>query len=123
MTIVKERTEIMERKKRISVSNKRQMTIPKEFYDHLNLGHEVTCEMIDDAIIIKPIKDAKDFSQEILSDLIQEGYEGNSLLSEFKYRSSQLNTAVNRLIDDTRDYKTYSDINAFFGDLEKETDE
>lgn len=123
MTIVKERTEIMERKKRISVSNKRQMTIPKEFYDHLNLGHEVTCEVIDDAIIIKPIKDAKDFSQEILSDLIHEGYEGNSLLSEFKYRSSQLNTAVNRLIDDTRDYKTYSDINAFFGDLEKETDE
>src|SRR5690625_3686993 len=79
--------------KKISVSAKRQMTIPKQFYDELQLGDEVLCQIVDDTLVIKPIKQDVDFSKEILSDLINEGYEaGEELIKEFTYRKSQMNT-------------------------------
>lgn len=104
--------------KRISVSKKRQMTIPKEFYDALHIDGEVNCEIIEDAIVIKPIHKGYDFSEEILADLIKEGFEGNALLKEFTYRKSQLNPALHRMIEETRDNKSYSNIDDFFDELE-----
>jgi len=110
--------------KRISVSKKRQMTIPKEFYDELGIGNEVLCQIVDGALMIKPIKTDVDFSEEILNDLIKEGYEaGEELLKEFAYRKSQLNPALHKMIDETRDYKTYSNVDDFFDELEENKDE
>lgn len=110
--------------KRISVSQRRQMTIPKEFYDELGIGNEVLCQMVDGSLIIKPIKTDGDFSEDILNDLIKEGYEaGEELLKEFAYRKSQLNPALHKMIDETRDYKTYSNVDEFFDELEDKKDE
>ena len=50
------------------------MTIPKEFYDELGISNEVLCQMVDGVLMIKPIKNDVDFSEEILNDLIKEGY-------------------------------------------------
>lgn len=114
----------MTKMKRISVSQKRQITIPKEFYDSLDMGNEVMCEMTDDSIIIRPIKTEVDFSKEILSDLIREGYEaGDELIKEFTYRKSQVNTALHKMIDKTRDHKTYIDSDDFFTPLSEDQQE
>lgn len=114
----------MGKMKRISVSQKRQLTIPKEFYDELDINDEVLCHMVDGGIFIKPIKLETDFSQEILSDLIREGYEaGDELIKEFAYRKSQLNPAIHKMIEETRDYKVHSDVDAFFKAIDEEKDE
>ena len=43
----------MERKI-ISVTGKRQITIPKKFYNILRMGKEIECELTDNAIILRP---------------------------------------------------------------------
>jgi bifunctional DNA-binding transcriptional regulator/antitoxin component of YhaV-PrlF toxin-antitoxin module len=64
-------------RKIISVSKKRQITIPLQFYKHLNLDNEVECSLEDGKIIIKPLhREAAEFSVEILKDLISQGYSG-----------------------------------------------
>jgi len=39
----------------IKVSDKRQITIPKEFFEKLGIGDEAVCEMTDCGIIIRPL--------------------------------------------------------------------
>ena len=63
--------------KRIAVSSKKQITIPKDFYEQLGIGNEVLIELADNKLIIRPIHgDHFDFSDLILKDLIEEGYAG-----------------------------------------------
>lgn len=88
--------------KRIRVSDKRQITIPKSFFEKLNLGEEVECVFDKDRgeIIIRPSVKDDDFSEFILADLIAQGYVGDALLSEFKYMKKQVRPAVERLIEE-----------------------
>lgn len=39
----------------IKVSDKRQITIPKEFFEKLGMGDEAVCELTDGGIIIRPL--------------------------------------------------------------------
>lgn len=48
-----------------------------------------------------------DFSEEILADLIDEGYEGKELLEKFKVRKNLLEFAVEKMVEDTLNQKTY----------------
>ena len=58
--------DIMDRKI-ISVSKKRQITIPLQFYKHLGLGNEVECFLEDGRIVIQPLhREPSEFSVEIL---------------------------------------------------------
>lgn len=109
--------------KRISVSSKRQITIPKEFYDQLNITDEVMCQVIDGELIIKPIEENVDFSQFILRELISEGYAaGEELLQEFARRKSGMNSAVQQMITEERDHKVYSSTEDFFNELDDHHD-
>ncbi|WP_438316157.1 AbrB/MazE/SpoVT family DNA-binding domain-containing protein [Sporosarcina sp. FA9] len=106
--------------KKIAVSKKRQMTIPKEFHDQLQIGDEVLCEIVDGVLMIKPVTTEVDISEDILADLIREGYEaGDDMIREFVYRKSQLKSALQKLIDDTRDGKVYVNTDDLFADLEE----
>lgn len=85
-----------------SVSSKRQISIPKEFYDSLGIKDEVTMELLNNRIVIKPVKDhSDDYSEEILSDLLQEGYDKSEILEEFKRRKKKIRPSINRLIEET----------------------
>lgn len=84
--------------KQITVSEKRQMTIPKRFYEKLGLGNDIICELRNDEIVLRPIPKEGDFSEEILKDLVAEGYNGQDLLHEFQYRKTQTRPAVEKLI-------------------------
>lgn len=104
--------------KKISVSAKRQITIPKEFYDQLQIKDEVLCEVLDGSLVIKPVGEEVDFSEYILRDLIREGYEsGEKMLQEFAFRKSQIKPAVQKLIAQSRDNKVYSSTDDLFEDL------
>ena len=105
--------------KKISVSKKRQITIPKEFYDQLQIDDEVICEVVDGSLVIKPAAEDMDFSEYILRDLIQEGYaSGGEMLKEFTYRKSQIKPALQQLIAESRDGKVYTSTDDLFKDLD-----
>lgn len=113
----------MERKnmkpKRISVSNKRQITIPLEYYKALKIENEVECILKDNSIIIRPVIDTSqdNFADFILEDLIKEGYEGKKLLEEFKKRKNKIKVAIkeveneaNKVAEDDAPYSSIEDV-------------
>lgn len=86
-------------KKRINISSKRQITIPAKYFEALHLGKEVDCIYSNGMIILKPVKQEDSFfSEEILKDLIEQGYSGEKLLSEFKNINRKIRPAVENLI-------------------------
>ena len=93
---------VLERKnmktKRISVSEKRQITIPKEYYEALNIGNEIECSMVDNCIIIKPVTENSldEFSEYILKDIIKEGYKNEEIVKEFIKRREELKKATQK---------------------------
>ena len=105
--------------KKISVSVKRQITIPIEYYNALNIGDEVECMLVDDSIVIKPIKENSldEYSELILKDIIEEGYKKEEILEEFKKRRNELKYAVKEMVkemdkvaEESEKYATMEDI-------------
>ena len=123
-TLPLRREEVMTSKKvkRVAVSSKRQISIPKEFYDDLGIGDEVVMEVKNNSLIIKPIKEGfEDFSEEILKELVSEGYEGEDLLAEFSNRKSMIKPAIERIIAETREQEHVT-VEELFSDEEGEND-
>ncbi|MBO8158463.1 AbrB/MazE/SpoVT family DNA-binding domain-containing protein [Thermosyntropha sp.] len=88
-------------KKRISVSKKRQITIPIEFFNRLGIEKEVDCYLQNDAIIIRPVREnTGEFDEQILADLISQGLSGTELLEKFKEMRRKVRPAVERLLDE-----------------------
>ena len=89
----------MERKI-ISVSIKRQITIPQKYFDALGFNNEAECVLQDGGILIRPIQDRSggDFSEQILADLISQGFSGEQLLERFKLESKKVRPAVLKMI-------------------------
>ena len=64
-------------KKRISVSKKRQITIPVEFFKSIGINKEVDCYLQNNAIVIRPAReDMGELDEQILADLISQGFSG-----------------------------------------------
>jgi len=96
--------EPMERKI-ISVSVRRQLTIPQKYYDALGFDNEAECILQDGGLFIRPVKvDGGEFSEQILADLISQGYGGQELLLKFKEYSRAVRPAVRKLIDEADAY-------------------
>lgn len=88
-------------RKIISVSPKRQITIPLKFYEQANLGNEVECYIEKGAIVIRPLpSDTGEFSVEILKDLVAQGLSGNELVSKFAEQRGKLKEAIGRMRDE-----------------------
>lgn len=59
----------------------------------------------------------REFAEQILADLIAEGYSGTKLLDEFKTRQAKIRPAIEALLEDAREaalgkgeYSTYDDV-------------
>jgi len=90
-------------KKRISVSKKRQITIPVEFYNSVGIEKEVECYVQNNSIVIRPVRESSgEFDEQILADLIAQGFSGQELLDKFKETRRQIRPAVERLLDEAR---------------------
>ncbi|MBR1796686.1 MAG: AbrB/MazE/SpoVT family DNA-binding domain-containing protein [Clostridiales bacterium] len=108
--------------KRITISSKRQFTIPQKFFTELGFEREAVCTLGDGMLIIEPVRseNGDKFAEQILADLITEGYSGQELLSEFKARRSKVRPAVEKMLKAAKDavngvgeYYSYDDV---FGD-------
>ena len=114
-------------KRRIHISSKRQITIPAKYYEALGLTKELDCIYSNGMLILTPVKkDDLAFSEEILADLISQGYAGEKLLSEFKKITHQVRPAIEKIIEEAdalakASSENYSDpTDAIFGTDELE---
>jgi bifunctional DNA-binding transcriptional regulator/antitoxin component of YhaV-PrlF toxin-antitoxin module len=90
-------------KKRISVSQKRQITIPIDFYNSVGIDKEVECYVQNNAIVIRPVRESGgEFDELILADLIAQGLSGQELLDKFKESRRKIRPAVQRLLEEAR---------------------
>lgn len=111
--------------KRINVSEKRQMTIPKQFYETLGMGNEIICELRENEIVLRDAREVDDFSEEILKDLVVQGFEGQELVREFQKRKRQIRPAVEKLITESTlaakevDENSDEQTNELFGDVKE----
>ncbi len=88
-------------KRRINISSKRQITIPAKYYESLELEKELDCIYTKDMLILIPVKkEASDFAEEILQDLIEQGFTGEKLLGEFKKINRKIRPAIEKLIEE-----------------------
>lgn len=115
-TIAMER-DIMDRKI-ISVSKKRQITIPLQFYKHLDLENEVECSLEDGAVVIRPLhREATEFSVEILKDLVAQGYSGDELVKQFERQSKNIKSAITNMLEEADAIAAGEKSSASFDDI------
>lgn len=116
---VMERENTKMNRKVLSISSKRQITIPQRFYKSLGFGDEAECIVRGDELVIRPIKTVAggEFAEQILADLIKEGLSGEELLSEFRKRQAQVRPAAEAILAKAEDiaarraeYATYEDV-------------
>ena len=105
MALVNVRSASKMERKIISVSVKRQITIPQKFFETLNFDNEAECILQDDSILIRPVRDTTsgEFSEQLLSDLISQGLSGEELLGTFKEQRKKIRPAVKKLIAEADD--------------------
>ena len=95
------------------------ITIPQKFYVELGFEKDAVCTMGDGFLVIQPAKKEIDgeFAEQILAELIVEGYSGQELLNEFKNRQAKIRPAIETLLEEAKavaqgkgEYYTYDDI-------------
>lgn len=106
-------------RKTVRISQKRQFTIPNRFFEALGFTDEAECIIRGNELVIRPVKrtNSGEFAEQILADLIAQGYEGEALLVAFKQQQIKVKNAIDSMLDDARsvaegksEYSTYDDI-------------
>lgn len=109
---------VLERKK-VSISRKRQFTIPTKFFVELGFNNEAECMVRGNELVIRPIKQTSggEFAEQILADLIKQGYQGEALLNAFKEKQNDVKKAIDTMLTEAKsvaagksEYSTYKDI-------------
>ena len=105
--------------KKVSISAKRQITIPQKFFTMLGFDTEAECMVRGNELVIRPAKNnaGGEFAEQILEDLIEQGYSGEELLSRFKKAQKEVRPAVEEILAEAEraagleaEYVTYEDI-------------
>jgi len=112
--------------KKVRISAKRQITIPQKFFAMLGFDTEAECMVRGNELVIRPVKTntGGEFAEQILADLIGQGYSGNELLQHFKQTQSQVRPAVEEMLGEAgraavlkSEFESYEDV---FGEEEEE---
>ena len=82
--------------KKVSISSKRQITIPQKFFTLQGFNTEAECIMRGN----EPVKEntSGEFAEQILADLIRQGYSGEELLEKFKQTQRKIRPAVEAML-------------------------
>ena len=108
--------------KRVSISSKRQITIPQAFFSALGFGTEAECIFRDNELVLRPARQegSSEFAEQILAEIIKEGFSGEDLLKEFKIRQTKIRPAVVKMLEEAdavaEDRAEYMSIDDVFGD-------
>ncbi len=106
-------------KKIISISPKRQITIPQKFFNLLGFGEQAECVLRGNELILRPVRpdSGGEFAEQILADLIAQGLSGEALLTAFKETQAKVRPAVEAMLADAERaasgdgaFATYDDI-------------
>ncbi len=106
-------------KKILSISSKRQITIPQKFFVALGFADEAECIVRGNELVLRParVSSGGEFAEQILADLITNGFSGDELLKEFKKRQALVRPAIEAMIVDAEnvalgkgEYSTYDEI-------------
>ena len=88
--------------KRVNVSPKRQITIPKEFYDQLEIqGSRVQVYLDGRRMIVEPVgveEDIFDFTEQMRTKLEKDGYKGKKLADKLAEQKEMMDNAFGQLI-------------------------
>lgn len=89
-------------KKWVSISSKRQITIPLKYYTMLGFENTAECVVRGNELVIRPVRNNSggEFSEQILADLIAEGLTGKELLDKFRERQAQFRPAIEAIYDE-----------------------
>jgi bifunctional DNA-binding transcriptional regulator/antitoxin component of YhaV-PrlF toxin-antitoxin module len=106
-------------KKRIAVSGKRQITIPIEFFSQLGIEKEVECYVRNGSLIIRPAvpETSGEFAEQILADLIAQGFQGDALFQRFKQTNRAVRPAVEKMLAEADDIASEKTTGATLADV------
>ena len=105
--------------KKVSISAKRQITIPQKFFSMLGFDTEAECIVRGNELVLRPAKmqTGGEFAEQILADLISQGYSGEELLVKFKQAQKEVRPAVENMLADAEkvalgqaEYFTYEEV-------------
>ena len=87
-------------RKTIRISEKRQLTIPQKFFEALGFSSKAECILRGNELVIRPVKEQSggEFAEQILADLIKQGFTGEKLLKEFKKTQKKVRPAVEAML-------------------------
>lgn len=129
MSIVIMKGRIPMEMKKVSISSKRQITIPQKFFTMLGFDTEAECMVRGNELVIRPARSKRsnsggEFAEQILADLIGQGYSGDELLARFKTAQKEVRPSVERMLaraeeaaNSKAEYAAYEDV---FGMEEEE---
>jgi bifunctional DNA-binding transcriptional regulator/antitoxin component of YhaV-PrlF toxin-antitoxin module len=89
------------------ITSKRQLTIPKDFYDKLNLSGNVELILEGDCLKVSKFQRIEesnsDYADLVLKSILDEGFTNKEdLLTEFRLRMNLLPLAVKDMVADVR---------------------
>lgn len=93
----------------ITLTSKRQITLPKSFCDRLDIeGRRFEAYLTDDGIFLRPVssKDSSVYDDDvkaIIRQVMDEGYEGNEMVEEAAFRIGEYQKMMNRRIQEFED--------------------
>ena len=84
----------------VSISPKRQITIPQTFFKMFNFGTEAKITPRKGGIFVEPTTGRGDveFVVEILKDLVNQGFGGQDLIAAFQDRQAKIRPAVEAML-------------------------
>lgn len=83
----------------VKISKQRQITIPKVYFDALGLKEEVSMEMTEEGLLMKPIiKIPDDFAEQLLESMIAKGLSGQELLDTFEKAKKNIGWTVYKAV-------------------------
>ena len=106
-------------RKVVSITSKRQITIPQKFYQRLGFTDQAECFVRGNELVLRPARTISggEFAEVILQELIGEGLSGDDLLEEFKKRQAQIRPAFENMLTESEEvavgnaeYATYEDV-------------
>ena len=103
----------------IAISKKNQITIPQAVVDKLGFKDRAEYIVSGGQFILKPARDDTGdyFSEEILADLIDQGYTGAELLARFKDVKKHVPAAVQLMIEEAKEKAVEISEEELWGDV------
>lgn len=88
----------------IKISGKRQITIPAKAYEEAGFKDYALCTWTDKGMFLQPLDvEDEDVTIDILRYLINEGYEGEDLIAQYKAMKKKVVSVKDKLDEAERD--------------------